>query len=114
MTELEKLEHYLKEHGYRYERVDNPIPESMIPVRQKYNLPEGWCEQHQIVVYDAKGRRAWDAICHWGSYGYSQGLLEIMGSLVPKTGRDRVIGWLTAQDVIDKLEEKAWREASSP
>ena len=105
MTELEKLEQYLKENHYHYERIDNPIPPSMVEVREKYDLPEGWCEQHQIIVYDAAGKRQWDAICQWGSYGYSQGLIEIMGSLV-RDKRDRVEGWLTAQDIIDRLESR--------
>lgn len=58
----------------------------------------------QIIVYE-NGKRVWDAICHFGSYGYKEGLLEIMGSIVDveKDG-DSVVGWLTAQDVIKRLE----------
>lgn len=105
MTELDKLETYLKEHDYVYERTDTPCPPEMQEARQKYDLPEGWLEKHQIIVYNNKGVRLWDAICHWGSYGYSQGLLEIMGTITAGMTRDRVVGWLTAQDIIDKLEE---------
>lgn len=58
LTELNKLEAYLKEHGIRYERED----------REARRLPDGtfW----------------WDAICHKGSYGAENGLLEIMGDIV--------------------------------
>ena len=61
--------------------------------------------RHQLVVLDKNGRVLWDAICHKGSYGYEQGLLEVMGSTVvlPSDG-DSVAGFLTAQDVIDRLE----------
>ena len=62
-------------------------------------------ERFGIVEFDKNGRVLWDAICHEGSYGYEQGLLEVMGSTVvlPSDG-DSVAGFLTAQDVIDRLE----------
>lgn len=59
----------------------------------------------QIIVYDEEGHRLWDAICTEYSYGHERGLLEIMGDIVD--GRrvgDSVEGWLTAQDVIDRVE----------
>lgn len=105
MTELDRLEQYLHDRGYKYKRIDNPIPQSMIEVREKYNLPVGWCEQHQLIVYDVNGRRLWDAICQWGSYGYSQGLIEVMGTMC-QNKHDRVEGWLTAQDIINRLEAR--------
>lgn len=48
-----------------------------------------------------------DAICHDGSYGKFDGLLEIMGDLVDetKTG-DTVEGWLTAEDILNRIDEK--------
>lgn len=46
----------------------------------------------------------WDAICHDGSYGSRNGLLEIMGSIV-KIDYDTVEGYLTAQDVLDRVDE---------
>lgn len=90
MTELDKLEKYLKEHKYIYERTD---------------ADRGFFNRHQIIVYDAHAMRLWDAICHRGSYGYEEGLLEIMGTIVnPKEDGDAVVGWLTAEDVIKRLE----------
>ena len=95
MTELEKLEAYLKEHGYNYKRKDDDDEDEP-------NL--SW---HQIIVYDKTGRRMWDAVCHPGSYGFEYGRLEIMGKpVVRKSDFDCVVGYLTAQDIIDRLEDK--------
>jgi hypothetical protein len=48
-----------------------------------------------------------DAICHDGSYGKFDGLLEIMGDLVDetKTG-DTVEGWLTAEEILNRIDAK--------
>jgi len=87
MTEMDKLENYLKDQGFQYERIINLC-------------------QNQIVVYRNK-KRDWDAICQPGSYGYEQGLLEVMGSRVVRSSDgDSVCGHLTAQQVIDRLEGK--------
>lgn len=95
MNELDKLEAYLKEKGIRYERVDEDFG------------PERLYGRHQIIVYNTKGKRQWDVICHYGSYGYSKGLLEAYGEpVVRKSDGNSVVGYLTAQDVIDRLEGK--------
>lgn len=95
MSELEKLEKYLKEHNYNY----------------KWNSVckghEGYPYQDQIIVYDDHNTRIWDAVCHFGSYGHEKGLLEIMGVIVDEEADgDSVKGWLTADDVIKRLETK--------
>lgn len=82
MEELDKLETYLREHDYHIQR-----------------------DAEQIIVYDEKGKYLWDAICNVWSYGHKDGLLEIMGyPVVKKTDRDSVVGWLTADDVIERIE----------
>lgn len=43
-----------------------------------------------------------DAICHSGSYGHEEGLLEIMG--LTRNG-DSVEGWLTSEEVFDRIFE---------
>ena len=90
LTELNKLEEYLKENDFRYERRDRAgvvcDGEEVI-------------DWHQIKVYE-DCRTVWDVICHYGSYGFEDGLLEGMGSIF---GSD-VEGWLTAADVIRKIE----------
>ena len=90
MSELDKLEKYLKEHNITYERIDK----------------EGVFNRHQIIVKDEDGVVIWDAVCHFGSYGYEEGLLEIMGTLVRPEDRDSVAGWLTAEDVIKRIESR--------
>lgn len=90
MSELDKLEKYLNEHNISYERIDE----------------EGICNRHQILVKDEDGVVIWDAICQFGSYGYEEGLLEIMGTLVRPEDRDSVAGWLTAEDVIKRIESR--------
>ena len=44
----------------------------------------------------------WDAICHSGSYGHENGLIEVMG--LPQC-QDDVIGWLTAEEVLNMVDE---------
>lgn len=83
--EMDKLEKYLKDDGYIYER------------NSQY-------DGEQIIVYDNRGRRQWDAVYHFFSYGHEDGLLEIMGTIV-KDKDDDVEGYLTADDIISRLEE---------
>lgn len=52
--------------------------------------------------YDAAGNRIWDGVWGWGSYGFEQGLIEVMGSQL--LGHDDVKGWLTARQIT-----KMWR-----
>lgn len=97
LTELNKLEEYLKAHKIPYERRD-----------EETELPFG-LDRHQIgvPVLPPSENCKWDAICHYGSYGVEHGLLEIAGSLVDeeKDG-DSVCGWLTAEDVIARIEKE--------
>lgn len=100
LSEMDKLEAYLKRNGIEYHRMHRPRCES----------EEGYvCEErNQIIVNDGEERQ-WDAICHKGSYGYEDGLLEIMGCIV----RDDYVveGWLTAADVIERIEE--WQSSNT-
>ena len=43
----------------------------------------------------------WDAICHSGSYGHENGLIEVMG--LPQC-QDDVIGYLTAEEVLTMVD----------
>lgn len=81
MNELDKLEAYLKEHGYNYTRE----------------------EDSQIIIYDENEERQWDAICNRWSYGSEHGLLEVMGEKVVRSD-DSVEGFLTADEIIKRLE----------
>lgn len=62
----------------------------------------------QVIVYDDEDNRLWDAVINKGSYGRDRGLLEIMGTIVDKfpsnySGGDDVIGWLTADEILEKI-----------
>ena len=89
LSELDKLESYLIEHAIPYEREDRDF-------RQECGYIVD-CGLHQIRC------DGWDAICHYGSYGYEKGLLEIMGGLV-SDDQAIVEGWLTADEIIARLE----------
>lgn len=94
MDELAKLEFWLRSHHIPYERIDEN-PSEWSPL----------LDRHQICVPSEKIRN-WDAICHYGSYGYEDGLLEIYGELVTEDDGDSVVGYLTAADVVKRVE--AW------
>lgn len=92
LTQLNKVEKYLKTKGISYERVDEWAPPNYL-------------DKHMICVPCFEPRkREWDVICHFGSYGCEEGLLEIYGQIVPEETDDSVQGWLTAVDVIELIE----------
>lgn len=96
MSELDWVELYLSSHGYDYERIDRTAND--------------YRDKHQIIVY-RHGVRSWDVICHKGSYGYEKGLLETYGEIVSVGDNrgDSVEGWLTADEVIERIERlKSW------
>lgn len=109
MSELDKLEAYLKENGYFYARWDGMDQEPVAGCARHKSAPDGYkhLETHQIVVFDRAARRVFDVICHYGSYGYERGLLEVMGSAIvgPNAG-DSIEGWLTADEIIKRLKER--------
>lgn len=56
----------------------------------------------QIVVTE-NGKYRWDAICTPDSYGWNEGLLEVMGK--PLLGHAGVMGYRTAEDILKMLKE---------
>lgn len=91
MEELIILWKYLTSHGYNCRWYYTKLGDKTI--------------RNQIIVYsnDDEQDRLWDAICQHGSYGYEQGLLEIYGEIVhPMLDDDNVIGYLTADEIIQK------------
>lgn len=67
LTELNKLETLLQKEGVRYQRIDD-VGEVIPGIGYRVG------EFHQIIVPS----EGWDVICHHGSYGAEQGLLEAM------------------------------------
>ena len=95
-NQLDILEKMLIEKGIEYERTDEATP---IPDVIFVNGPGDF---HQI-----RGKRKdfkWDVICHKGSYGYEDGLLEYEDNV-----EDDAIGRLTADKVIRLIESGEYR-----
>lgn len=103
LTQLNKVEQYLIDNDIPYERFDNE--DEPISPQMPYCLKA--FERHQICVpsYNAQNRE-WDVICQRGSYGAEEGLLEIYGDIVDQNAGDSVEGWLTADDVIARIERR--------
>lgn len=78
--------------------------EKLDKMLSKANANYELCNVHdgyQILLFDENDEIIADAICHGGSYGHTEGLLEIMGKGV-KAEDDDVEGWLTAEQVFDR------------
>ena len=93
LSEITKLWEYLGANGY------NRRP------------GRGW---PQVIVTDNNGNWLWDAVCSEYSYGGNEGLLEVMehtdvNYVLTDEERecDDVLGWLTAQDIVERLEAKS-------
>ena len=103
MTEMQKLDKYLTDHnikhtyGRRWPETERIMPE--------YREDREYDGGYQIVVNDDNGKYLWDGICGWGSFGFKQGLIEITGIIVPEDAGDSVEGYLTADDVIKRIEK---------
>lgn len=108
MAELYALRDWLQENGADFEFIDTPTiwvydaahPGEPFAIQQ--------VGQHQVIVFDqinGKRMQRWDAICRRGSYGYENGLLEVMGCIVPEGTPDGVLGFLAATKVIE-MEKK--------
>lgn len=109
LTELNKLEEYLKKNGIKYTRRDE---EHTFLVSIDGEEKVVTIDKHQIVALDPKKVQLWDVICHYGSYGADQGLLEIAGDIVEEEEGD-VVGFLTADEVIERIERKAKNDAGA-
>lgn len=69
--------------------------------RMGFSLGNG----RQIRLYNDAGEQLADVICHYGSYGWKEGLLEIMGALTAEENEyDDVLGWLTAEEVFKRFK----------
>jgi len=100
MSELDKLEEFLKSNNIKYERIDVHHENEVLHSCGIMLI----MDRHQICVPDQE-HAEWDAVCQHGSYGFEEGLLEIYGNIVRADADDTVEGWLTADDVIDRIKE---------
>ena len=97
MSELDILTQYLKDHNIPFERYDCSKEDFEINDECTFYI-----DRHQICVPNQQ-YILWDVICQEGSYGYRDGLLEAYGDIVE--GDDVVEGYLTAQDIIERIEK---------
>lgn len=98
-TEMEKLIDWLSEN----------LDSSKFNLKQRY-INDGL----QVLIFDSKGVWLWDAICNCMSYGHERGLIEVMehtdkNYILTEEERscDDVLGWLTAEQIIERLEGKS-------
>ena len=100
MTEIEKLDAMLTElhvnHDLhrRFPEMDKDFSDKDFSDKDFSDKDWGW----QVTVNDKNFGGDWDAICGYGSYGFKQGLLEVMGNIRDDNG---VEGWLTAEQVVE-------------
>ena len=84
MTEMEKLIKLLEEEKIPFETTE--------------------CWGATQVCYPSSNNRVCDAVCHSFSYGHERGLLEIMGLVNEEEVGDSVEGYLTAEDVFERIK----------
>lgn len=110
LTEMDKLEAYLKEHYIAYERIDEEDTyteefRTYLKIEmKKRGLEYEPFDRHQIIVYDKDGRRSWDVVCQRGSYGAERGFLKGMGDIFNEEE-----GHLTAAEIIQRIEIQTGR-----
>ena len=100
MSELDILTQYLKDHNIPFERYDCSKEDFEINDECTFYI-----DRHQICVPNQQ-YILWDVICQEGSYGYRDGLLEAYGDIVEAD--DVVEGYLTAQDIIKRIEKRQY------
>jgi hypothetical protein len=97
--EMKKLKVYLEENGFDYEIKFIPWYN---PAKPGFHYGDMNDIKEQILVYDQNKQISWDAIWGYGSYGFEDGLLEVMGEDL--IGHDDVEGYCTAEDIIEMIE----------
>lgn len=91
ITEIHKLHRMLDEVGIKHEYINRS---GSFLGRREY-----W----QICIYDRFGERVISVIEGYGTYGVEDDLLEIMGLLTEEEQYDSVAGWLTAENVFERI-----------
>ena len=85
---------------------DNNEMDRLIPMLCKADIPFDLAIHfgRPQIFYPSYDNCVCDVICHWGSYGHEDGLLEIMG-LADASCEDGVEGYLTAEEVFDRISK---------
>lgn len=79
----------------------------LIEILKKSNIPfqVTSCEGAPQVWYPNRKHVVCDAVCHKYSFGGKDGLLEIMGLVDEEEVGDEVEGYLTAEEVANRIFE---------
>lgn len=103
MSQFDKLIGMLDKSGIPYERDDDNF------LTLAYGMPYGGIQR---IKYPKKEDFVCSVVFGYGTYGFESGELEIMGLLTPEEEKfDSVVGYLTAQDVFDRII-KHYKEVS--
>lgn len=85
-----------------FNKLEDMLVKANIP---HINKPFNWGNGRQIILFDKNNSRIADAVCHMGSYGHEQGLLEIQGAITEEEEQeDSVLGYLTAEEVFKRFK----------
>ena len=80
-------------------RFDNPIKKG----QSSYHL------EYPVSSLSNCAKRVCSVIQGYGTYGMEENKLEIMGLIEPGEASDSVLGYLTAEDVFNRIS-KHWKE----
>lgn len=114
MNEFDKLIKLLDDAKIPYERNDDKDPNNTFfaytgghPMKRiVYGRDAVYSTKHDMICVCS-------AIWGYGSYGYEEGLIEIMGLLTPEEEEyDSVKGYLTADNVFNRIK-KHWEETNN-
>lgn len=99
-TEILKLKKMLDDARIPYENFTDDFFHTKERMKNSYTInPDSY------PAYQLRLNKDIDVIQHYGSYGESQDLLEIMGALtVEEYEGDSVLGYLTAEEVFKRFK----------
>ena len=107
MIEILKLKQMLKKANIPFEFTDDKNHYKKIVATNNLELIKAAKDlknSYRIIIYKY-GKRLCDVIYGYGSYGYEEGLLEIMGGLTQEENKNSsVLGYLTAEEVFKRFK----------
>lgn len=81
--------------------------EKLIEMLEKAHIPHEVSKYFGTlqICYPSRKKCICDAFCHFLSDGHEQGLLEIMGLVDEEEFENKVEGWLTANEVFERISK---------
>lgn len=95
-----------EENELEISKLKEMLEKAKIPFKYNDDFFNGYKKpSYQIIIVDKDNKQICDAIYHFGSYGYEQNLLEIMGALTQEENEDTaVLGYLNADEVFKRFK----------